>query len=595
MTPNIEISNLIKPLVDTYKTLSAEWKEFFEIGLTEYLYSQSDKYYFTNTFIHRSEKIRFHDIYYPIKARYKELRTDFTNLHDIFDEYQYITIIGSAGSGKTTMMKHIFLGAINSLQKIPILIELRHLNEFEGDLEKLIAEKILKSRLKPSESIFQRTLKSGKFLFLLDGYDEIFSNKKQEIIRQIELFVDSYPKNNFLITTRPGSGIESFPRFYDFKVCSLHDDDILAFISKIVEEGERRDRISNLVLDPKNENYFEFLRNPLLLSMFILAFENHPEIPKRKSAFYRNVFDTLYSRHDGITKNSFPREKLTQLQRDDFEDILSVFSYLTLLEGQYTFTSEYLTDILRRVKNSTDFDFKVDDLIYDLRTSISILVLDGFEYYFPHRSMQEYFTALFINKLPTDKKHRAYKNLAIILQESSTDHSFNFWSLCFEMDETIFVSNFLIPQLKKIYKKLEGKQKKDLLDSYFQIVDPVLIKNEFDIGISEFRIYRQSNFQNAILDFCEVYDYRILWKSPMQNGFHTELESILIDKSKKMGREKTMKQYGIKGDDEIYNLLVENEVLDIIETYRTNIFEKINQWDIDVKRKKSNIDDLLNI
>src|SRR5690606_5177328 len=159
--------------------------------------------------------------------------------------------------------KHIFLQTIFNQNRIPILIELRNLNEFKGDFEKLITEKILKSKVKPSDDIFKRTLESGKFLFLLDGYDEIFSDRKQDINRQIELFVDSYSNNKFLITTRPGSGIESFPRFYDFKVCPLDDDDVIGFISKIVEEGERKERIKKIVLDPKNQSYYEFLRNPL--------------------------------------------------------------------------------------------------------------------------------------------------------------------------------------------------------------------------------------------------------------------------------------------------------------------------------------------
>ncbi|MEE1974361.1 hypothetical protein, partial [Maribacter flavus] len=82
----------------------------------------------------------------------------------------------------------------------------------------------------------------------------------------------------------------------------------------------------------------------------------------------------------------------------------------------------------------TDYEYTIENLIYDLRTSISILILDGFEYMFPHRSMQEYFTALFINKLPTTKKNKAYNNLSSVLEESSADHSFNFWSLCYELD-----------------------------------------------------------------------------------------------------------------------------------------------------------------
>lgn len=594
MDTQAEITSLITPLVNGFKKLNNEWNDFFEIGLTDYLHNQTDKYYFTNTFLHRSEKVKFKDIYYPINATYKKLTTNFNEIETVFDEYKKITVVGSAGSGKTTLIKHIFLQTIHNKKRIPILIELRNLNEYNGDFEKLISEKVLRLKAKPSENLFKRALSSGKFLFLLDGYDEIFSDKKQEINRQIELFVDSFPENHFLITTRPGSGIESFPRFYDFKVCGLNDEDVIGFISKIVEEGERKERISQIVLDPKNSNYFEFLRNPLLLSMFIMAFENHPEIPKRKSAFYRNVFDTLYSRHDGITKNSFPREKLTKLQRDDFEGILTIFSYLTLIEGQYSFTTEYLTDILQKIENSSDYNFIVESLIYDLHTSISILILDGFEYFFPHRSMQEYFTALFINKLPTDKKHKAYSNLSNVLQESSTDYSFNFWSLCFELDETVFISNFLIPQLKKIYKQLENKKDRQLLDVYFEIINPTIIVGDFEKkgkGQIDVRIFRHASFRNAILDFCEAYNYNDVWEFPKNQNIQDELISIYTEKNKK---EKHLRSFEITKDEDVINFLLSKNFNSVIEKIRDSIGEKINKWDIDVKRKKDNIDMLLN-
>lgn len=400
----LEITNLITPIINTFKTLSDEWKHLFNIGISEYLQSQTEKYYFTNTFIHRSEKVRFHDIYYPIKAVYKLLKTEFSNLETIFENYKNITLIGTAGSGKTTLLKHIFLQAITENKKIPLIIELRHLNDYKGNFEELISEKILNSKIKPSDSTFKRTLRSGAFLFLLDGYDEIFSAKKLEINRQIELFMDSYSENNFLITSRPGSGIEGFARFYDFKVCALENKDVKGFVNKIVENEERKTRILSIAIDIKNSNYIEYLRNPLLLSMFIMAFENHPEIPSKISSFYRNVFDTLYSKHDGVTKSSFPREKLTKFQRDEFEEVLNIFCYLSFFEGKYSFTEEYLTDTLKKVKTVTGYKFKIEDLIYDLQTTISILVLDGFEFHFPHRSLQEYFTAQFISQLPSSKK-----------------------------------------------------------------------------------------------------------------------------------------------------------------------------------------------
>lgn len=327
--------------------------------------------------------------------------------------------------------------------------------------------------------------------------------------------------------------------------------------------------------------------------MFIMAFENHPEIPKRKSAFYRNVFDTLYSRHDGITKNSFPREKLTKLQRDDFEEILSIFSYLTLIEGQYSFTNEHLTDVLNKVKNSTDYSYIVEDLIYDLRTSISILILDGFEYFFPHRSMQEYFTAVFINELPTDKKHKAYKNLSSVLEESSTDYSFNFWSLCYEMDETVFISNFLIPQLKKIYKTLENKKDRQLLNAYFKIIQPTILKGDFDRkGEQKLRIFRHANFQNSILEFCEVYTFNEIWKFPENKKCHKGLFKI-YESQKVKDKNPTGRSLKVVKNEEVITFLIENGIIEVIESIRKKIEEKIIEWDLTVKRKKSNIDDLL--
>ena len=88
MDSKLEVTNLITPLVNSYKTLSNEWKNLFETGVTNYLHNQTEKYYLTNTFIHRSEKVRFYDIYYPIKANYKALTTNFSQLAEIYDEYK---------------------------------------------------------------------------------------------------------------------------------------------------------------------------------------------------------------------------------------------------------------------------------------------------------------------------------------------------------------------------------------------------------------------------------------------------------------------------------------------------------------------------
>lgn len=264
-------------------------------------------------------------------------------------------------------MKYILLQSIREKIKIPIVVELRDFNTNREGFENLIFEKILLPGDGLNKNILSKALKSGKFLFLFDGYDEIFLTKKNEIKRQIELFIDCYSGNNFLITARPGSGIEGFPRFNEFTVCDLTDRDVSKFILRIVESEERRERILNTIQQPKNKVYIEYLRNPLLLSMFISSYENHPEIPSKKSSFYRNVFDTLYSRHDAITKESFSREKLTKLEKEDFENILKIFSYISMVQGYSSFTEEYLTETLSNVKKKSIYNFVIEFMIFPSR------------------------------------------------------------------------------------------------------------------------------------------------------------------------------------------------------------------------------------
>lgn len=587
--PKIEITNLITPLINTYTVINSEWRHLFKIGIKEYLQSQTEKYYFTNTFLHRIEKVRFHDIYYPIKATHgSSVTTDFLDLNGVLENYGCITIIGSAGSGKTTLMKHFFLYSVIAKEKIPLLIELRNLNEYKGDFEALINDRILKSKVKPSGGTLKRALESGIFLFLLDGYDEIFSSKKHEINCEIQNFVDSYPKNHFIITTRPGSGIEGLSRFHDFNVSELSDEDVQKFIRQLVEDSERRSRILKIIKDPSNANYVDYLRNPLLLSMFIMAFENHPEIPSRKSAFYRNVFDTLYSKHDGVTKNSFPREKVTKLQREEFEKILSIFSYLTLIDGKYAFTEEYLTDVLEKIRNNMKSVYKIEDLIYDLRTTISILLRDGFEYSFPHRSMQEYFAAQFISDLPSDRKQIAYSNLFKTLKKSSSDYSLNLWTICNELDKVAFTTYFLIPELKKIVKILSVKSELELITTYFKLFHATFYQQKPE---TKLLIARFVNFNMSLFKFTKSYNHLPFNLFLETTGCSSELMSLATEKEK---RERGFIHSLLKNPDAI-EILKSNGFCELIGDFKTQIRDRISDYEIEVTEVESNLDELLKV
>ncbi len=442
------INTFKSPLTSLFKDVKDEISYFLDSGLSDYVDCTFNKYSLTKTFLYRNDKVNFYDIYFPVSLRIKNEKKKIENLTELFENSSFVTIIGNAGSGKTMLMKHFFLKSVKTSFKIPIVFELRVLNESQGTFEDIIFKTISNNKLSPNKKILERLLSSGEFIFLLDGFDEIYSNHKERITFEIDNFIDKYSNNNFLITSRPGSGIESMPRFDNYFVQPLNETEINDFIDLQLNEVENQKlaiKIKKVIAKKENIDYRNFLGSPLLLSMFILTFDSYPELPKKKSKFYWNVFDTLATKHDSFTKKGgFLHERKTQLQNEDFEEILKWLAYLSFFEGQYSFDAEYLTKKLNQIKKSFNYSFNTNELIEDLTLAISIIVVDGVEYKFPHKSLQEYFCALLIKDLTPENKEKIYKEKMWELLKLTFGGFENFWNLCYELDKKYFVKNVLI-------------------------------------------------------------------------------------------------------------------------------------------------------
>ena len=92
-------------------------------------------------------------------------------------------------------MKHLFLSELELKDYIPIFIELKDFNE-EGhlDLEKLLLKKLNQFHNTFQEEYLDYALQSGCFLFLLDGYDELYSENQKEFFKKLMIFVTNILK-----------------------------------------------------------------------------------------------------------------------------------------------------------------------------------------------------------------------------------------------------------------------------------------------------------------------------------------------------------------------------------------------------------------
>jgi len=439
-----------------------EAAQLIGVDLNNYLTKQKTKYAHIKTLLKGNTPVYLYEIYFPINLTDDDNITITTDkISNVFRDGKYVTIIGDAGSGKSTLTKHLFLNSIREKFAVPILIELRYLNETDGDIEKYILDKIFENKLSENPTILERLLQNGKFIFFLDGFDELNSDVKNNVIQNLNSFINKYDKNHFILTSRPYSNIENLPLFVNFMIKELNKEsgEIDSFIDlQLKKESELANKIKKSLKDNKSEYIESFLTNPLLLTLYILTFQTYAEIPSKKYIFYRRVINALFSEHDSKTKLGYVREKQSKLSQEQFEEILKAFSFLSYFDSQYNFDFDYINKVLFTVKSKFNkIEFDNNKFIFDLKSSIALWTEDNGDYSFAHRSLQEYFAALFIKNLNPVENERAYSK---IIERFSSEHRAweveNFLSLCHEMDEINFCKFYYLPVLEELISYIDN-------------------------------------------------------------------------------------------------------------------------------------------
>jgi len=485
--------------------------------ILEYLCVEYERNYKTKTILRRSEPIELEKFYQALYIRkvsqqwgrrsmFEETsRISTEKIESLFQNGNCITIIGTAGSGKSTLVKYLFVNAIKCNYKIPIKIELRYLNNYCGSMLAYIKDEIIKfSEIATSERIVDRLLNSGQFVIFFDGYDEISSSKKEEVTRDICKITKKYNKNAYVLTSRPFVSVNWLENFTNFYVCDLSDTEITTFVRKQFNDSEQElaDRIIETINDENSNTYKSFLSNPLLLSMFIITYQTDSNIPQKRSDYYNQVFNTLFSVHDTSSKLGYVREKKTGLTKENFVDLLKRFSFRSFFSHNYTFSVSYFETEIQGIKKDLNLTFVIEDLLADLEVAIGILTQEGIDITYPHRSLQEYFAALFVTSLTYGNKLKVYEHLykvfnnAILNNRGSLNDNINFFSLLSEMDRISFYKHLIIPVLNETKQRIQSLNGIDAIVAFMSLKEIVFLFN--DKAREDF--YNEHNRYNQVFD-----------------------------------------------------------------------------------------------
>ena len=353
-------------------------------------------------------------------------------------------IVDTAGMGKSTLVKRIFLDLVDTRLYIPIFVELRRLS----DRKKILAEicELLgvskdESRINEIRSLFEL----GDFVFILDGYDEIPLDYRNVVTEDVVSFIQRYDNNIFIMTSRPEDSFMDFQDFDIFKIEPLTRAMAFSLLEKHDSGGETSRLLIKKLKDNVYDTISEYLTNPLLVSMLYAAFDFKQTIPLKKHLFYEQVYDAYFEKHDLTKGGGFRHQKQSNLDSYDFDRILRAVGFNSLKSQKVEYNyNEFIETIKTAQDSCKDLKFKATDFRADLLEAVPLFCKESFYYKWVHKSMQEYFAARYIYM---DAQYCQEELLTAMYNSSKLEHYYNLFDIYYDIDVYSFKKNIVLPLL----------------------------------------------------------------------------------------------------------------------------------------------------
>ena len=266
----------------------------------------------------------------PERGRRPDMRTEEPERLSVGEAMHHypdrLVILGGPGTGKTTLASFVALKFARGQAKealgldetrLPILIPLRQLPRTGLPLT---AENLPGLCTAPElakecpEGFFEERLKDGDCIVLLDGMDEVTTEReRRQVAEQIDDFVSTYHNNRFIVTSRPaGYSGAALTGFTQLDICDFTDEDVEAFIRHwclAIElavrgvESEISEAVARRKAEREAEELIAAIRandrvrrltvNPLLLTIVAMVHRYRATLPNRRVELYHECTEVL--------------------------------------------------------------------------------------------------------------------------------------------------------------------------------------------------------------------------------------------------------------------------------------------------------------
>ncbi|MDJ0635351.1 MAG: NACHT domain-containing protein [Xenococcaceae cyanobacterium MO_188.B29] len=327
----------------------------------------------------------------------------------IANDNQYLMVLGTPGSGKSTFLRRIGLEAFKGEQGelshncIPVLLEFKQINTENIDLIEAIAEEFTHFGFPSSKEFATKLLEQGKLLILLDGLDEVRKCFTNAVMNEIDDLVTLYEQNRFIVSCRIAEYRSNFK--HDFQVIELADFDdkqIEQFIKNwFISEPKTAEKCWETLNQDNNKAAKELAQTPLLLTFLCLVYSRNLNFPIKRSRLYNKALDILLEEW-AAEKRVLQEDIYKGLHTDLEKAMLAEIAYEGFNKDELFFQRQHLVERIQdfladTVDNPQFIDGK--KILKAIAAQQGILVKRAENIYsFSHLTLQEYLTAQYISQ-----------------------------------------------------------------------------------------------------------------------------------------------------------------------------------------------------